>query len=103
MALRGVGKINKDLLKAYFESRGKIEKIMSREVKKRGRPKTRDHAPGSQRVMAGCQKYIITAEIEHIKMMKYIAAIKGIKIKEVFARAISEYIDRQPTNGPTGK
>jgi hypothetical protein len=98
MAMRGVGKIDAGLLKAYFESRGKI-----REVKKRGRPKTRNHAPGSQRVMAGCQKYIITAEIDHIKMMKYIAAKQGLKIKEVFAQAISEYIDKRPTIRPTGK
>ena len=63
--------------------------------KKRGRPPTRNDLPsGAPRIAKGFQRCNLTISEQHVKEMRETAMDQGVSIREVYAIAIQEYLDK---------
>ena len=68
--------------------------------KKRGRRPTRDDLPpGVPRIAKGFQRCNLTISEYHVKKMRETAMGQGVSIKEVYATAIQEYLDKINNSG----
>lgn len=100
MNTRGIGKRNEAKMKEYLKRSGKEIPVIEpsgKKIKDKGRPgrKVRLDRPeksAAKRTLPGEERYVITLKAEQIRLMKYIAEMKGVKLKEVYGEAVAQYL-----------